>query len=127
MLNDDLKSLEILALKSREKPDFESEMRKIQRWFSKSFSTPLKDVEQMDIHYLISHKYEDFINSLSEEDYVKYKAKLLYPEIIEKKEEEDDDWMDQELKKELEAEQAKLKKAKEEAELNLPESFDIEF
>lgn len=122
---EDLKALEILALKSREKPDFESELRKIQRWFSKSFSTPLKEVEQLDIHYLLQHKYEDFINTLSEEDYIKYKNQLLWPDKLEKIIEEDDDW----VAKELQNEQNKLKAVKKEPEQSepLPEEFDIKF
>ncbi len=124
MRMDDLKALEILALKSREKPDFESELRKIQRWFSKSFSTPLKEVENLDIHYLLQHKYEDFINSLADDDYIKYKNRLLWPERIEQIAAEDDDW----IAKELENEQNKLKEDKKEPEeLNLPEDIDMQF
>ncbi len=122
---DELKALEILALKSREKPDFTSEVRKIQRWFSKSFSTPLKEVEQLDLHYLLQHKYEDYISSLSEEDYTKYKNKLLWPEKIEQIAAEDDDW----IVRELENEQNKLKEVKKEPSESEPpiEEFDITF
>lgn len=124
MLLDDFKAIEILALKSREKPDFESEIRKVQRWFSKTFNTPLKDVEKLDVHYLLLHRYEDFVGNMSEEDYNKYKAQLLWPDKIAEKEEDDDDW----VKEELEKEQKKLDESKNKATEpeSLPE-FDIEF
>ncbi len=124
MRMDDLKALEILALKSRERPDFESELRKIQRWYSKSFSTPLKEVETLDIHYLLQHKYEDFINNLPEEDYIKYKNQLLWPERLEQIAADDEDW----VAKALQAEEEKLKKSQETS-LNLDkeDEFDVEF
>jgi len=128
IIHDDLKALEIIALKSREKPDFGSEVRKLCRWFSKEFSTPLEEVEKMDLHYILLHKYESFINGLNDEDYLKYKNQLLYPEKLEQIAEEDDSWIEAELQKELEAEQKKLKQPeKEQEELNLTEDFDIQF
>ncbi len=124
-LEDELKAIEIIALKSREKPDFESEIRKLYRWFSKEFHVPITEVEKLDLHYILLHKYESYINGLNDEDYIKYKNRLLWPEKLEEIAAQDDDW----LAKELEEEQKRLKEEKKEPEeLNLPDdSFDMKF
>jgi len=121
---DDFKAIEILALKSREKPDFASEMRKLCRWYSKEFHIPLPEVEKMDLHHILLHRYESFIANLSDDDFLKYKNQLLYPDKIQEKEEDDDDWVKEELAKE----QRKLDEENKKATQSEPlEEFDIEF
>ena len=127
---DDITSIQILALKSREKPTFESEIRKVMRWYSKEFSTPLAEVEKIDIHTLLLTRFEDYVQNLPAEEYNKYKRKLLYADVIEQEETEDDDWITKELEALAKAQSDLNEKNKKAAtKPNLPEEtiVDLEF
>ena len=116
-------------------PTFESEYRKIVRWFSKQFSTPIRDVEEMDVHYVLLHHFEEFIQHLEPEEYNKYKRELLYKEVVVQEEKEDDDWLNKEIeelkKAQKELSQTASKPESTQDKLNLPdalpEGFDVEF
>jgi hypothetical protein len=58
-----------LALKSVVNPDFDTFRRKICRWYSKSFSTPLKEVEEDIVFFdVLMHYFEDLFEQLEDKD-----------------------------------------------------------
>lgn len=58
-----------LALKSIVSPDFETFRRRICRWYSSSFSTPLKEVEEdYDFFEILLHYFEDSFEKLEDRD-----------------------------------------------------------
>lgn len=93
-----LNALQVLALHSVEYPTYEDSYRAICRWFSKEFSTPLKEVEEMADEYVLKHYYEhtygeikNSTNEKAEENYALLKASILQTEEEKTVEELDDD------------------------------------
>lgn len=102
-----LKILQVLAIKATEDPSFEDFIEKVQRWYSKTFSTPLTEVEGMSDEKLVEtylkEKYLDLYDSSDEKEYQRY---LDIRELIvssfdeveaEQVEAEDEDWAAQEI------------------------------
>jgi hypothetical protein len=141
-----LKAIQVLALRSVEDPTFEDFFERVCRWYSKSFSVPLPDVESIPDEkilraYFEEHYYE-LATSDSDEDFAKYK-KLRetvlglfdgsLDEVEEVKEKEDDEWAKQ-IEEDLRKEIAAQKAAQEQSERNLndipndlPESGSVMF
>lgn len=112
-----LRSIRILAVKSVENPDWESSYRKICRWYSKEFSTPLKQVESLSEYDVLltyfEETYQNMASSPVEEmknRYKEIKTLLIKGEEIVKQEQveieqQDDAWaaeMAEEIKKQQE-------------------------
>lgn len=131
-----LRSIRILALNSVENPDWESSYRRICRWYSKEFSTPLKQVEDMsEFHVLLTYfedKYQEMANSSSEDAKKNYdsikEALLMKEEAVDRaeqqKEMEDEIWA-AELAEEIKKEQEKDKQKQSDT-ANEPNLLDLE-
>jgi hypothetical protein len=102
---DEIEALQILAIKSIEKPDLDYQIRRIQRWYSTTFYTPLKMVDDLDLPFILTHYFEHVYSQMPKEELVKLKNQLIHKEKLQEIEAEDDEW----IKQELAAEEAKLK------------------
>lgn len=121
----EIKDIQILALNNIEDPDGETYYRRICRWYSREFSTPLEtviyDIPEKDV---LIHYYEDLYyglyNDESEEGQMRYHS--LREAILgsnkdtvedELQEEQDDNWAD-EMNEQIRREEAEIvaKKAK---------------
>jgi len=108
---DSIEALQLIALKNIEKPDVEAQLRRIKRFFSTTFHTPLADVENLDLDFVLMHYFEHVYAQLKPEDFGKLRNNLLYKTEIEEINEEDDAWAQQEMDMLLE-EEKKLKEKK---------------
>lgn len=62
-------AIKMMAMKAVISPDEGAIVRRIQRWYSKTFHTPLADVEKIDFFELLTHYYEDtYETAASSED-----------------------------------------------------------
>ncbi len=78
MQSDDYSAIQILAMRDILVPNWESTYRAICRWYSKTFSTPLTQVLDLDIEFVLQHYLEDAYTNLEEAD-----RKIMALEIIE--------------------------------------------
>lgn len=62
------KAIALLAFRAAEEPDYEAFIRKVQRWYSRSFSTPLAEVEGMADEVLLQTYFEDRYCELADTD-----------------------------------------------------------
>jgi len=83
--------------------------RKVCRWFSKTFNTPLNIVEKTPWHEILTHYYESQYESMSRNDLIKV-AKEVLPEIAQEEEKQTEDF----IKELLAQEQAKKQSLKKE-------------
>lgn len=67
--------------------------RKICRWFSKEFSTPIKDVESLPWDYIITHYYESHIETMSKQPLLDFIVDTYFPEIREERSKIDTDFL----------------------------------
>lgn len=119
----EVRYIQILALGAIEEPDGEAYYRRICRWYSREFSTPLdtviNDISEKDV---LLHYYEDMYYGLyhdeSEEGQMRYfqlRSAILRTDknIVEEEltEEEDDQWA-QEMVEQIRQEEEALKAKK---------------
>ena len=57
--NEILKAIRAIALAKAQEPDYEYSYRKICRWYSREFSTPLEDVLGLDEEHVLQTYFED--------------------------------------------------------------------
>ena len=50
------------------KPDMDYHLRKIYRWYSKTFATPLNDCYDLPIEFILQEYFEEYFEGLEEED-----------------------------------------------------------
>lgn len=121
----EVRDIQILALGNIEDPDGEAYYRRICRWYSREFSTPLdtvlNDIPEKDV---LLHYYEDLYHNLyndeSEEGqmrYIQLRDAILRTDkdVVEEEiqEEEDDDWANEMIEQiRREEEEMRTKKAK---------------
>ncbi len=70
-------SVQLLALASIKKPDGNYFIRRICRWYSREFSTPLHEVEALPLDYVLQNYFESIYEELEEEDFDKRVAEVL--------------------------------------------------
>jgi hypothetical protein len=63
-----IETIQIAALREKLQPTLDGGFRKIQRWFSQTFATPLETVESYPIEYVLLHYFEDRYESLKEHE-----------------------------------------------------------
>ncbi len=63
-----IESIQKTALLAAIRPDGDAVLRNLFRWFSKTFHTPLADVEEMPIEYILQHYFESQYEELEDED-----------------------------------------------------------
>lgn len=61
-------AIKIKALHSVLKPDTEYYIRRVARWYSKTYHTPLMEVYSLPLEYLLLEFYEDKYENMEEED-----------------------------------------------------------
>lgn len=108
-----LKSIQILALDAVENPDYDAFIRKVQRWYSKEFSTPLIQVETIDLIHVLQAYYEEKFGEAYQPDdthsmevFERIKHSICFPEEIQQVEKEDEEWA-KEMVNRIETENAK--------------------
>jgi primosomal protein N' len=93
---DDLQALKILALRAvldpKSDPDYS--LRHVFRWFSKTFHTPLAQVEEMPLEDILRHYYEDDYEEKTSDE----KSMMLLEVEIKKMAETDEEKMLRERK-----------------------------
>jgi len=79
------KALKIIALNNVVNGSEDYELRRIFRWFSKTFNTPLHYVEELPIETVLQHYYENAYEELRSEDYREFEQE--WSELIENEKE----------------------------------------
>jgi hypothetical protein len=130
-----LKSIQILALNAVENPTYEDQFRFICRWFSKTYSIPLNQVDQYSEEEILQIWFEDKLRDLLEDGgdeqrkaYEDARQNILYEEELQQAEDEDEEWV-KEMKQQVELDNQKNQVSQEPTdELNLleiPEQGDL--
>jgi hypothetical protein len=71
------KAIRTIALREVMKETGEYQVRNVQRWFSKTFHTPLLQVEELPLEYVLQHFYESRYEDLDEADRDKERISLI--------------------------------------------------
>lgn len=151
------RSIMLLSLDAIENPTIQDTYRRICRWYSKNFNTPLHDVEGLDPEFVLRAYWEDYIYEMAEKaSDGDEKAETVYEEFIgalikdnseiEKEGDEDDkllEEMRQQVEKENQANKEKINKNKDseqptesiedpnlreiEEQITIPSEDDIDF
>jgi hypothetical protein len=140
-----IESIQRIALLSVLEPDRDSFERRMARWYSSEFSTPLKEVETIPFEELCLHYFEHLFGTLDKSELQKYVEEFsLTPEEAQKKEleeeieaqelmdmvaaEEDKRIKEKEIKELQEKQRESLKKAKElpEITVNFAEKLNLD-
>lgn len=97
-----LKALQLLAFKAIEEPTWDDFYRGVCRWYSKTFHTPLHEVDKLPKVRVMREWYEDHYQELFNSDdekkvdrYHELKEQLLYEEELAQRELEDAEWEEQ--------------------------------
>lgn len=108
-------NLQRIAMNSVENPTYEDWLRRIRRWFSKEYSTPLLQVEEFEDEYVILAYYEHIFEEMDPETRKNKILELVETPQEKKAREIKEEEIDAEIMKEMEAEfkeiQAKKQKA----------------
>ncbi len=111
-----IRAVQQIAMAGHLKPDVPAVYRKICRYYSKEFNTPLHEVEQLPIYDVLLHFYEDRYENMEaqERDDIKKQLARTKPErdALEA-EKEDETQSDEEWIRQLEEQEAAKAKAKE--------------
>lgn len=120
-----LKAIQILAIKAVENPTYEDQFRFICRWFSKTYSVPLNNVNEYSEEEILQVWFEErFKEMLESEDnqqrkmYEEIRQDVLYENEIKEVEDDDEEWVN-EMRTQIE------KKQKTEEFQNLPEELNL--
>lgn len=115
MTTDEINNLKAICLANALNPDFEFVYRRICRWYSKEYSTPLPDVEAMAAESVLKHYFENWFDGLvtSKDPDAKDELDRLKVQLVGTTEdlEEDDKWEEEMLAK-INAENGKDASAK---------------
>lgn len=110
-----LENLQRIAMNSVENPTYEDWLRKVRRWFSKTYSTPILQVEDFEDEYVIIAYYENIFDEMDADERKNKIIELIQTAEDKKKKKVEDAQIDKELeeemRKELEEIQAKKKNA----------------
>jgi len=94
------KSIQIKAIESVLDPDDQYSFRRICRWYSKTFHTPLQDVYNLDFEHVLSNYYESTFEEIPYNDLYDIAIEDFIPELAEQNNEDAEQYA-----KDLEAEQ----------------------
>ena len=87
--------VEILALKGVCLKDSDYRYRKICRYYSHHFSTPLMDVYELPWFHVLQNYLEHVLEQKNEEALYELVLELVYPEKIQQEEDSVNDWIKQ--------------------------------
>jgi len=76
--------------------------RKVRRWYSREFHTPLFDVYKLDYQFILQQYYESIIEGYSYNELLEVTQRNLLDELSESIEEEDQKYADSLIKKQQE-------------------------
>ena len=93
--------------------------RKVRRWFSRAFSTPLLETYKISWELILLHYYENSLENKSYNEVYELACQEYLPEITKQKEAEDEEFI-----KQLEKEQEDTLKLKENKVKNINLKFD---
>lgn len=133
MIKLDIKSIQLIALADVEIPTWLSEFRKICRWYSKEFSTPLYQTEhELPPDYVLRHYYEHTFLELknSSDDTAAMRYETIMNTVLglidaDEEIEEDDKWAE-EINRKIREDQEKETKARKNRENpNINDEMDI--
>jgi primosomal protein N' len=96
------KSIQIKAIESVLDPDDTYSYRRICRWYSKTFHTPLHDVYSLDFEHVLSNYYESTFEEIPYNDLYDIAIEDFIPELAEQNNEDAEQYA-----KDLEAEQVR--------------------
>ena len=131
-MNLDLAAMQVLALYATESVEWEHEYRRICRWYSSTFFTPLHVVElELSEEYVIKHYFEHTLkalydkgqepdNAAKREDWLKVRENILTlmdektRKEVQLREDEDDAWAEELRQQILAEEKAKKIESKQE-------------
>jgi primosomal protein N' len=94
------KSIQIKAIEAVLDPDDTYSYRRICRWYSKTFHTPLQDVYKLDFEHVLSNYYESTFEEIPYNDLYDIAIEDFIPELAEQNNEDAEQYA-----KDLEAEQ----------------------
>jgi len=94
------KSIQIKAIEAVLDPDDTYSYRRICRWYSKTFHTPLQDVYQLDFEHVLLNYYESTFEEIPYNDLYDIAIEDFIPELAEQNNEDAEQYA-----KDLEAEQ----------------------
>lgn len=78
MLTEELhRAIKINALNAIQNPDYDAFLRRIFRWYSKTFHTSLPEVEEIPIVEVLTSYYEEVYEKMEDSDIKQEKIKLL--------------------------------------------------
>jgi hypothetical protein len=92
---DIFRDIQLISLENFIHPDENAFYRRLCRWFSAEFHTNIFEVEKKPLEYLLVHYFENKLEKMSKEDFIKYKRFLLHEEEIVEEEEDDDAFLEQ--------------------------------
>lgn len=132
---DPFKALRARAALSVKKPDWEYSLRRIFRWYSTTFHTPLHQVEDLPIDHVLTNYYEAVFEALEPDKFEEEIQSLISPPVDTDAEKENEDEANVDLEDfireaEEEARAARLQKEQQESKQPLPlddEGFDEDF
>lgn len=120
-----LKAIQILAINAIENPTYEDQFRYVCRWFSKTYSIPLNQVDQYSEEEILQAWFEDRFKEMLESGddeqrkaYEELRQNLIYEEELKEAEDEDEEWvkeMQQQVKEEQKSQESQ----------NLPEELNL--
>lgn len=116
-------AVQLIALRSVVKPDGDYFVRRICRWYSREFHTPLHEVEELPLDYVLTQYFESTFEDMEEDERQERIDKLLEPEGKRRERiyQEELEEMEMEEFARFTEEQAKLEaKEKNEQTLNVP-------
>ena len=79
---------ELLALEAVYRNTPEYFYRKVCRYYSKNFNTPLHEVEELAFSKVLQHYFEDVLESYNPEMFYDVVVQIAYPELLENEEEQ---------------------------------------
>jgi hypothetical protein len=99
--SNDLKLVQVLALRAVEEPTYEDFIRRVQRWYSKNFHVSLNEVEHISdqelLRVYLEEQYLELYESDDDKKYQRYqdiRTNILnsFDDTLNQAESEDDDW-----------------------------------
>ncbi len=74
---EDFSSIQILAMRDVLKPSWEATYRQICRHYSKTFHTPLTEVLNLDLEFVLQHYLEDAYAAMEEDERLKFALEIV--------------------------------------------------
>ena len=115
MDSEEFRNIQIMAIQAVEQPDYEAFYRRVVRWFSEKYSTPLREVDDLPEHDVLQAYFEENYYELytsndkdKQQRYDELRDQLVIPPDVQAAQaQDDDDWV-AEMSREIRESQEKL-------------------